>query len=131
MTAACCATGGTCAIAIDIPIGVLERSCQCDQTMRSLLGQQRGCSVFSPPCRAALQANTYEQGCTANELCTGRRLSRQAWGIARKIRAVDEAISPAAQYWVFEAHPEVSFWALNDRRSMVYRGKLPPVGTNA
>lgn len=114
---------GLCAVAIDIPIGLFDGPRQCDQAARALLGQPRGCSVFSPPCRTALQTNTYEQACAANELRTGREISRQAWGIAPKIRIVDEAISPAAQSWAFEVHPEICFWAMANRTPMVHRKK--------
>jgi len=107
------------AMAIDIPIGLLERPRQCDRATRFLLGQPRGCSVFTTPCRAALRAATYEEACATNDLRAGRRISRQAWGIVSKIRAVDDAISCAAQKWAFEVHPEVCFWAMNGRRPML------------
>lgn len=116
-----------CAMAIDIPIGLFDRARECDRAARVLLGQPRGCSVFSPPCRAALQAKTYEQACAMNEERTGRRISVQAWGIAPKIGSVDEAISPATQKWVFEVHPEVSFAAMNDRTPLVH-GKKTAAG---
>ena len=116
-----------CALAIDIPIGLFERSRRCDQAARALLGQPRGCSVFSPPCRAALRTESYEQACTINEQRTGRKISRQAWGIAPKIRAVDKAISPINQKWAFEVHPEVCFWQLNGGRPMIF-GKKTATG---
>jgi predicted RNase H-like nuclease len=111
------------AMAIDIPIGLLDRSRRCDLAARALLGHPRWCSVFSPPCRAALQADTYEQACAANHRHTGRKISRQAWEIASKIRAVDDAISCADQEWAFEVHPEVCFWAMNGRRPMAHSKK--------
>jgi predicted RNase H-like nuclease len=65
-----------CAMAVDVPIGLLDRPRRFDQAGRALLGQPRGWSVFSPPCRAALQAGTYEQACATNRQRTGMSLSR-------------------------------------------------------
>jgi predicted RNase H-like nuclease len=110
-------------LAIDIPIGLSSVSRKCDVHARHLLGQPRCSSVFAPPCREALQARDYEQGCHINEKLTGNRLSQQAWGIARKIRQVDEAITPECQQWAFEVHPEVCFWALAGKMPMSYRKK--------
>lgn len=107
------------ALAIDIPIGLLEVPRPCDLAARKLLGQQRGSSVFPPPCRAASAAITYADACRINSLHTGRKISRQAFGIAPKIREVDEAITPASQKWALEVHPEVCFWALNENRPML------------
>ena len=42
-------------------------------------------------------------------------LSKQAWMITPKIREVDAAIAPADQAQIFEAHPEVAFWRLNEK----------------
>jgi predicted RNase H-like nuclease len=50
-------------------------------------------------------------------------MSQQAWGIAPKIRQVDDAIKPDCQQWAFEVHPEVCFWALNRRRPMKHNKK--------
>ena len=50
-------------------------------------------------------------------------MSQQAWGICPKIKQVDDAITPGYQKWVFEVHPEVSFWALNQCRPMKHNKK--------
>jgi predicted RNase H-like nuclease len=50
-------------------------------------------------------------------------LSQQAWGIAPKIKQVDDAVTAVRQQWVFEVHPEISFWALNDRAPMRHNKK--------
>jgi predicted RNase H-like nuclease len=36
---------------------------------------------------------------------------------------VDDAITPDCQQWAFEVHPEVCFWALNERRPMTHKKK--------
>lgn len=50
-------------------------------------------------------------------------MSQQAWGIAPKIKQVDDAITSECQCWTFEVHPEVCFWALNQRRPMKHNKK--------
>jgi predicted RNase H-like nuclease len=109
---------GLQALGIDIPIGLRDGARRCDTAARRLLGQPRASSVFTPPCRAALQANGHADGCEINESYTRKRLSIQAWAIAPKIKAVDDAIMPEHQGWAFEVHPEVCFWHLAGGRAM-------------
>ena len=54
----------------------------------------------------------------------GKGLSQQAFGIAKKIKQVDDAITSECQRWAFEVHPEVCFWALAKNRPMVHRKKV-------
>ena len=110
-------------LAIDIPIGLPDCSRTCDKAARKLLGQPRGSSVFAAPCRAALAAKSHADATAINCRRTSRGLSQQAWGIALKIKQVDDAITPDCQQWAFEVHPEVCFWALNQRRSMAHNKK--------
>ena len=110
-------------IGIDIPIGLIDGSRACDKAARKLLGQPRGTSVFAAPCRAALSATTHAAASQINRDKTGRGLSQQAFGIIPKIKQVDDAITPDCQQWAFEVHPEVCFWALNQRRPMKHNKK--------
>jgi len=110
-------------IGIDIPIGLLECSRACDKAARKLLGQPRGTSVFAAPCRATLSATTHAAASQINRDKTGRGLSQQAFGIIPKIKQVDDAITRECQHWAFEVHPEVCFWALNNRRPMTHNKK--------
>ena len=48
---------GLQALAIDIPIGLMDGPRACDKAARTKLGTPRGSSVFPPPCRAALAAS--------------------------------------------------------------------------
>jgi len=114
---------GLTVIAIDIPIGLLDGPRACDRAARMLLGPVRGCSVFPSPCRAALKAPGYRLACEINQQLSGRKLSRQAWCIGPKIKAVDDAITPASHDWAFEVHPEVSFCAMNYCRPMPHGKK--------
>ena len=75
---------GLRSFAIDIPIGLPNGPRTCDKAARKLLGQPRGSSVFSPPCRETLSAVDYADACRINEAQTGKRISRQAWSIAPK-----------------------------------------------
>jgi predicted RNase H-like nuclease len=97
-------------LAIDIPIGLLDGPRACDKAARKLLGQPRDTSVFAAPCRAAVSTKNHGAASAMNRRITGRGLSQQAWGIASKIKQVDDAITPACQKWAFEVHSEVSFW---------------------
>ncbi|MFH0821761.1 MAG: DUF429 domain-containing protein [Pseudomonadota bacterium] len=112
-------------ILVDIPIGLSANGDRlCDQEARRTLGPKRAVSVFPVPCRPAVYANTYQDACEINRTHTGRRLSKQTWGIVRKIREVDEFLrrTPDARGIVREVHPEVCFRTLNGR-SMVHGKK--------
>jgi predicted RNase H-like nuclease len=50
---------GLSAIAIDIPIGLMDGPLTCDVVARRLLGYPRACSVFPAPCGASLAASGY------------------------------------------------------------------------
>ena len=106
-------------LAIDIPIGLLNGSRDCDKAARKLLGQKRGTSVFAAPCRAALGIEGHLAMSAMNKAKTGRGLSLQAYGIAHKIKQVDDAITPVSQEWAFEVHPEVCFWKLAEEHPII------------
>ena len=110
-------------LGIDIPIGLLDGSRACDKAARKLLGQPRGTTVFPAPCRAAVQAGTYEEASVINRQKTGRDLNLQSFYIGPKIKQVDDAITPEIQRWAFEVHPEVCFWALNGQHPMAHNKK--------
>lgn len=84
-------------IAVDIPIGLPERTGHggraAENAIRPLLGARQS-SVFSVPARAALAATGYRQAC-AIALATSqppRKISKQLFNIAPKIREVDECL---------------------------------------
>jgi predicted RNase H-like nuclease len=108
---------------IDIPIGLFNGARGCDLAARKLLGQPRGRSVFSAPCRAALVAKTHAEASAMNRQWTDSGLTLQSYCIGPKIKQVDDAITPDSQQWAFEVHPEVCFWALNGERPMVNKKK--------
>jgi predicted RNase H-like nuclease len=108
---------------VDIPIGLRDSGREerlCDREARKALGAPRRSSVFPAPCRSSLCAEGYRDACRINRRCTGRRLSKQSWNIAGKIRDVDSLLqsNSLAKVMVREVHPEVLFWALNRGASM-------------
>lgn len=104
------AAAGDAVIVIDMPIGLVEgrEGRGADAAARALLGPRRS-SVFTPPCRAALDAPDYPAANAIQRARTGKGLSKQAWMIAPKMREVDAAITPALQSRVVEGHPELAF----------------------
>jgi predicted RNase H-like nuclease len=111
--------GEDVAIAIDIPIGLPDATepRACDLEARARLKSRRS-SVFVAPGRDLLELNTYEEvreavaeAKTKNPNAKG--LSRQGWGLAQKIREVDEWMQNGKSgEHAFECHPELTFQAL-------------------
>jgi predicted RNase H-like nuclease len=98
-------------VAVDIPIGLLERGWRrADAEAQRFLGR-RAASVFRTPPRAVVEAGTPAE---AHELCqalTGEKLSPFALNLAPRILEV-EACRDEAGARLYEVHPEVSFQAL-------------------
>ena len=107
-------------IAIDIPIGLTEAGPRiCDIEARKLLGPRRS-SVFPAPIRPALQGNTRQEADLISRQVDGRGVPAQAFAIYSKIRDLDRILSakPQLQERIKEVHPEVCFWAWNDKEAM-------------
>lgn len=118
-------------VAVDIPIGLPERAGsggrKAENLVRPLLGQRQS-SVFSVPSRMAIATNDYRAAC-AVALATSdppRKVSKQLFNIAPKIREVDAALrgKPAPAARVFEVHPELAFWRLNGERALTEPKKV-------
>lgn len=113
------------AIAIDIPIGLPDTTepRACDLEARARLRSRRG-SVFAAPGRDLLELDTYEEvqaavakAKTGNPDAKG--LSRQGWGLAGKIREVDEWMGKGKpREYAFECHPELTFQTLGGGASL-------------
>jgi len=104
---------------VDVPIGLRGHERQerlCDIEARARLGPRRA-SVFAPPCRSALGQTSYEAASAENLRCTGRKLSKQSFHIAPRIRDVEEYLrrSSSSGPVIREMHPEICFWALAGR----------------
>ena len=116
----------TAVIGIDIPIGLPEEGArQCERETRQLLGWARMTSVFSAPPRPCLVARTYEEACRIRFEIEGKKMSRQAFCILRKIREVDDvlAIERTVAARVIEVHPEVSFAIMNGGAALDFSKK--------
>jgi len=110
-------------IAVDIPIGLLEGAPRgCDVAARALLGPRRS-SVFPAPDLRLVDVEDYDEASARSRMLLGKGISRQAFGIYRKVAEVNRIISAESQDRVIEIHPEVSFWWLSDRSPMqFYKG---------
>lgn len=101
---------GVAAIAVDMPLGLVEKGWRsADLEARSLLRVRRN-SVFLVAPRPAWEESDYAAaGDRCHEL-TGHRLSRQAWALAPKL--LEARACWLADDRIHEVHPEVSFYAL-------------------
>ena len=98
-------------IAVDIPIdppGLGSRAT--DAGARAFVGGSRASSIFPTPPRAALEARTFAEANEIARTVTGKGISQQAFGLARKILEV-HALADVDER-VIEMHPEASFCAL-------------------
>jgi len=104
-------------VTVDMPTGLPERIGPAgrgpEAAVRPLLGARQS-SVFSVPSRAAIYAEDFGEACRIAAATSGppRKVSKQLFMIAPKIREVDEALraDAGAAARVFEVHPELAFW---------------------
>lgn len=107
-------------IAVDIPIGLPDHigpnGRGPEAAVRPLLGQRQS-SVFAVPSRKAVFATDYRTACqlAVETSCPPKKVSKQLYMIAPKIREVDQALRGAPDWTgqIYEVHPEVAFWRLN------------------
>jgi len=108
-------------IAVDIPIGLPARigpgGRGPEAAVRPLLGARQS-SVFSVPSRAAIAASNFGEACriALETSDPPLKVSRQLFMMVPKIREVDVLLRGDASLAkrVYEVHPEVAFWQLND-----------------
>lgn len=111
------------AIAVDMPIGLPERSGiggrRGDVEARAKLGARQS-SLFPLPARAAVMEADFRRACDKAFAHSDppRKVSKQMFNLFPKIREIDALMTPELQKRVVECHPEVAFWALNDRRPL-------------
>lgn len=128
-------------VAVDIPIGLTEGpERDADRAAREKLGQPRGSSVFRAPCWPILCQTTdespYADACAVSrKYCCHKQseepaaMSLQTYHIMKKVREVNLWLKVErerredVQDRIFEMHPEVSFWALNDGNATQYSKK--------
>lgn len=110
-------------VLMDIPIGLREEETRerlCDLEARKIL-KKRSSSVFPTPSRLAIKCDQYLEACQLNFQSTGRKLSKQSFSIIKKIEEADKFFrSSVLQNKYREMHPEVCFWALNNKTPMEF-----------
>ena len=128
---------GDAIIAIDVPIGLPERTTLrgCDQEARALLKdpakeRARFTSVFAPPDRELVSQLDFTD---VQEIVAVRKaadpkakgISKQAFAIAPKIREIDTFLraQPEAREWLIEVHPEVCFREMSGAAGGLLRKK--------
>jgi predicted RNase H-like nuclease len=90
----------------------------CDQMARKLLGFARGGAVSSPPSRRLLETGDLDQRAR-------KGLSPISARMLRRYAEVAEEMQPYRQRQVFEVHPELSFYQLNDDIPMQHAKESP------
>ncbi|HUW19115.1 MAG TPA: DUF429 domain-containing protein [Sedimentisphaerales bacterium] len=107
-------------VCVDIPIGLSDNESprDCDISARKILRGPRASSVFPAPIRPCLSAVDYDTASRISLEYSGKKLNRQSFALLKKIRQVDQLMTPTLQDRVREIHPEVSFWALNGKKAV-------------
>ncbi|MFF8941409.1 DUF429 domain-containing protein [Streptomyces sp. NPDC014864] len=109
------------AVAVDMPLGLVERGWRAaDLAARALLGVRRS-SVFPVAPRVAWEEQDYTAAAGRCQELTGSRLSRQAWALRPKL--LEARACWLADERIHEVHPEVSFYALADEVPLAYAKK--------
>ena len=107
-------------IALFAPVGLLQewipKGRSCDRDARRLLGPPRANAIASAPPRLALSWATYAEA----SLASGGHMSPVRWQQITRIAEVDAVIAPYWQRTVFEVHPELSFYQLNEDRPVQF-----------
>jgi predicted RNase H-like nuclease len=87
--------------------------------------KKRGSSVFPAPSRDAVYARSYEEANEINFRLLRKKISKQTWNIAMKIREVDELLDGVKNTngKIRESHPEICFWALAGGKPMDFPKK--------
>lgn len=107
-------------ILIDVPIGLTDEDRrQCEVIASRYLAPHRHHSIFWTPVRAAVFSPTLAEAKRVNQRAIGRSVQTQAWRLCPRIREVDDFLAlfaDSAPSVVYESHPELCFWALNDAK---------------
>lgn len=98
------------AIAVDMPLGLVEKGRRAaDLAARALLGVRRS-SVFPIAPRMVWQEQDYRAAADRCQELNGAGLSRQAWALRPKL--LEARACWLADQRIHEVHPELSFYAL-------------------
>lgn len=122
---------GCDAVCIDIPIGTpSDRHRACDARAKAILGRYNA-RVFMTPPRPVLSQPDYPSANAESRRVLGKGLSKQAWNILPKVRAVDALLHlhPSLRARVHECHPEIALWGLGGE--VIAPNKATPEGRDA
>ncbi|MBD2756559.1 DUF429 domain-containing protein [Spirosoma validum] len=115
---------------IDIPLHFADTSYRsCEVEAQALLGPKKRASIFFTPHRAAVYAATYAEANRLNRLHTGKGVSKQTWNIGGKIKEANRFLGDHPGYPLREAHPELSFYYLNQRQALLSNKSTPEGAT--
>ncbi len=107
-------------IALFAPIGLPDKPSQggrtCDREARRLLRWPRSGAILSAPARSVISSRSLTEAREAN----GGRLSPVTWRQLHRFGEVDVNIAPYWQRTVFEVHPELSYFQLNEDTPVKY-----------
>lgn len=107
-------------ITLHAPLGLLAAAARggrsCDREARRLLGQPRAGAVFTPPSRALLAADDW--------IHDTERISAVTRLMLPHLDEVARHVGSYHQRTVYEVHPELSFYQLNDDRPLRYSKRL-------
>lgn len=100
-------------LAVDMPIGLVEKGERtCDLEIRRL-AKGRAASVFPAPIRPVLNIEHYVDANALTKRISGKGMSRQSFGILRKIRELDGVVRGMKEGRVYEAFPEMAYVRMN------------------
>jgi predicted RNase H-like nuclease len=121
-------------IAVDMPIGLPERSGRApEREVRARLADRQS-SVFAVPSEKAVYCADYRDACAVNLRHSDppRMVSKQCFHLFPKMREIDALIMPHHQSRIFESHPELAFWVMNGEAPLSLakkvRGRPHPPG---
>jgi len=113
---------------IDIQIGIPEDAERdVDRRAKSILGRYHA-RVFMTPPRVVVDQPDYACANAKSRRVIGKGLSKQAWNILPKVRAIDELLiaHPRLRDRVRECHPEIALWGMGGR--VIGSNKQTPEG---
>jgi predicted RNase H-like nuclease len=103
------------AVGLFAPVGLLDEMVAggrtCDRDARALLGRRRGAAIRSAPPRSMFDVSTNGRLEASQHPTNG---STRYWEVEREM-------APYRQRTIFEVHPELTFYQLNDDQPLQYR----------
>ncbi|WP_323677453.1 DUF429 domain-containing protein [Halorubellus sp. PRR65] len=128
--------GDEATILVDVPIGLPDEDPARDPERKARENlENRQSSVFNVPIREILDEDDYESANEKQREKSDKGLMRQTFNITHRVREVDgvlrnDHLVRVTQNRIREAHPEVCFWALNDRQDMQFSKSSQPAAAH-